>query len=180
MISSGSRMPGVSPYESLQIQSVLQHDPKRPIEEGVGLFMTPGGSDGGGQGKLLFDSAVLPAMRKNGLNRVSVRQVFHDASMLAEVCQHLQLAQVIVIDLADLNPTVMYVLGLCHGLGRCPILLTQDAAQLPFNLGALRYVEYRRGNAWMLELRERLERALRVFLAAAGQRRAIDDDAGQK
>jgi len=157
-------MPGVSPYESLQIQSVLQHDAKRPIEEGVGLFMMPGGGD---EGKTLFDAAVLPAMRKNGMNRVGVRQVFHDASVLADVCRHVQAAEVIVVDLADLNPSVMYVLGLCHALGRCPILLTRDANQLPFNLGALRYVEYKPGASGMFQLRERLERTLRVFLSAS-------------
>jgi hypothetical protein len=71
-------MPGVSPYEWLQIQSVLQHDAKLSIEEGVGLFMMPGGGgeDSGG-GRTLFDAAVLPAMRKNGMNRVGVREVFH-------------------------------------------------------------------------------------------------------
>ena len=158
-------MPGPSPYESLQIQSVLQHDAARGIEEGVGLFMTPAG----GEGKLLFDSAVLPAMRKNGLNRTSVREVFHDASMLAEVCLHVQTAQVVVVDLADLNSAVMYAMGLCHGLRRCPILLTRSVTQLPFNLGALRYLEYTPTVLGRFDLRDRLERALRVFLSAAQQ-----------
>ena len=161
--SAPGGMPGVLPYESLQIQSVLQHDPARPIEEGVGLFMTPGI---GGDGKMLFDAAVLPAMRKNGLNHSTVREVFHDASMLAEVCLHVQAAQVIVVDLADLNSAVMYVLGLCHGLRRCPILLTRSVTQLPFNLGALRYLEYTPTMLGRFDLRERLERALRVFLSA--------------
>jgi hypothetical protein len=173
-------MPGVSPYESLQIQSVLQHESKVPIEEGVGLFMMPGGGgDESGGGKTLFDAAVLPAMRKNGMNRVGVREVFHDASVLADVCRHVQTAEVIVVDLADLNPSVMYVLGLCHALGRCPILLTRDANQLPFNLGALRYVNYKPGASGMFQLRERLKRALRVFLSAAKQR-ASDAGAGER
>ena len=155
-------MLGVPPYESLQIQSLLQHDPARPIEEGVGLFIFPAGGDG----RTLFDLAVLPAMRKNGLNHTAVREVFHDASMLADVCRTVQTAQVIVVDLDDLNPAVMYVLGLCHGLRRCPILLTRDATTLPFNLAALRYVEYTSLKPGYFTLRDRLERALRVFIAA--------------
>ena len=155
-------MPGVSAYESLQIQSVLQHDASRPIEEGMALFITPAAEDS----KMLFDVAVLPAMRKNDLNRVAVREVFHDASMLSEVCTFVQSAQVIVVQLGELNDRVMYVLGLCHGLGRCPILLTRSVTQLPFNLGALRYLEYTPTVMGRFDLRDRLERALRVFLSA--------------
>jgi hypothetical protein len=93
--------------------------------------------------------------------------VFSDLSSLAEVCQFVQTAEVIVADVSDLNPSVMYVLGLCHGLGRCPIALTRRTDQLPFNLRVLRGVEYANTKDGLFELRERLERVLRVFLLAA-------------
>jgi hypothetical protein len=131
------------------------------------LFLTPAGGDG----QVVFDLGVLPAMRRNDLNRVDVHVVFTDLSPLAEVCQFVQTAEVIVADVWDLNPTVMYVLGLCHGLGRCPILLTRRTEELPFNLRALRNVEYVNTKSGLLELRERLERVLRVFLLAARARR---------
>ena len=30
----------------------------------------------------------------------------------------------------------------CHGLGRCPLLISQDLDRLPFNLGKLRCLPY--------------------------------------
>ena len=155
-------MPGVSPYERLQVEAVLLNDPRPPIEGGAGLFVTPAGGDG----KVVFDLAVQPAMHKNELNRIDVRVVFSDASPLSEVCRCVQVAELIVADVSNLNPSVLYVLGLCHGLGRCPILLMRDLGELPFNLRAFRYLEYANTREGLMELRERLERVLRVFLLA--------------
>jgi hypothetical protein len=156
-------MPGVSQYERLLADALLLSEPRPPVEEGVGLFVTPAGGDG----KVVFDLAVLPAMRKNDLNGSDVRIVFDDMSSLAEVCRFVQIAEVIVADLWDLNPAVLYVGGLCHGLKRCPIVLTRHTTELPFNFHVLRGVEYANTKDGLFELRERLERVLRVFLHAA-------------
>jgi len=161
-------MPGFSPYERLLIDSLLmvQHPP-RPIEPGAGLFVGPTDP----YRKMTFDLAVQPAMRKNGLNGSELRVVFDDYSSLADVCTFVQTAEVIVVDLSDLNPSVLYVLGLCHGLGRCPIVLTRQIRQLPFNLHTLRHIEYSPAKDGLFDLRERLERALRVFLVGARKKR---------
>ena len=156
-------MPGVSPYERLLIESVLLSDRPTELEGGAGLFITPAGGDG----KVVLDLAVLPAMRRNELDRVDLRVVFDDMSSLADVCQVLRTAEVVVADVSDLNPSVMFVIGLAHGLGRFPILLTRETAELPFNLRVLRGIEYANTKPGLFELRERLERVLRVFLLGA-------------
>ena len=154
-------MPGVSKYERLLMDALLLlPQPPPPIEPGAGLFVGPCDRNS----KMIFDVGVLPAMRKNDLNGSELRVVFDDLSSLAEVVRNVQTAEVIVVDVSDLNPSVMYVLGLCHGLGRCPIVLTRRIGELPFNLRQLRNVEYELVGEGMYELRERLERVLRVFL----------------
>jgi hypothetical protein len=157
---------GVSKYERLLIDALLllpEPPATRRIEPGAGLFVGP-------REKIyqaVFDLGVLPAMRKNDLNGSELHVVFDDFSSLAEVARHVQSAEVSVADASELNPSVMYVLGLCHGLGRCPIVLTRRVSELPFNLGQLRNVEYETVGEGLYELRERLERVLRVFLLVA-------------
>jgi hypothetical protein len=51
-------------------------------------------------------------------------------------------ADLVVADLTDGNPNVYYELGLAHALRKRVILLTQEAAALPFDLRAYRVVEY--------------------------------------
>jgi hypothetical protein len=82
----------------------------------------------------------------------------------------IQEAEVIVADLGILSADLLYILGLAHGLGRCPLLLTQNANELPFNLGALRWLEYRPDLSDLKELREHLTRAIRVFLLVSKAR----------
>jgi hypothetical protein len=155
---------GVSQYERLLIDALLLSQPNRPTESGSGLFVGPLERR---HDRRVFEMAVLPAMRKHDLNGSELRVVFDDCSSLAEVCRFVQSAEVIVVDVSELNPSVMYVLGLCHGLGRCPIVLTRKLDELPFNLGVLRNVAYEVVGEGLYELRGRLERAIRIFLLGA-------------
>ncbi len=156
-------MPAPGDYERLQIESLLQPQAHGGVDAGVGMFLMPKDIDA----RLVHDAAVLPAMQKNGLNRVAPVWVFGSDSQLREVARWLRAAHVIVADLTTINGDLMYVLGLAHGLGRCPILIHRDDTEVPFNLDALRCIEYRAGPDGMIELRTRLTRAIRVLLTAS-------------
>ena len=155
-------MAQVSEYERLQIESVLLGHGEL-IEPGVGLFLMPDSE----HAQRLHDAAVEPAMRSNELNLVAAVRVFDSDSSLATVCRWIRVAEVIVADLSVQGSDLMYVLGLCHGLGRCPLLLTLGPAVLPFNLQSLRCIEYAASAEGLRDLREHLTRAIRVFLMAA-------------
>ena len=157
-------MAGISEYERLLVEALLLlNQPRPPIEPGVGLFIAPAGRES----DFVFDAAILPAMTKNGLNLAAVGKVFDDSSALSEVCRFVHVAEAIVADLTELSPSVMYVLGLAHGLGRCPVLITQQEDAVPFNLRASRCFAYRTSAQSLRELRDGLERALRIFLLAS-------------
>lgn len=149
-------------YERLQIESLLQDQgPRR--ERGIGLYLMPDEV----YARRVFDEAVRPAMRENALEIGSRVVVFDSDSNLADVTRELQRAEVIVAEMSASNAALYYALGLAHGLRRCPLLVTQEPFSLPFNLGALRWVQYQDTHEGMRELREHLSRAIRVFLAAA-------------
>ena len=156
-------MAGVSEYERSLIRALLAPRADRAIERGVGLYLTPVGETA----TLVTDAAVLPAMR---VNRLSVRDfsvAFDDTAVLSDVCRWIQIAEVIIADLSDLNPPLMYVLGLCHGLGRCPILTVRSGTMpLPFNVAALRCEVYATDQRGLVALRENLVRRIRLMLSA--------------
>src|SRR3954447_21431415 len=105
-------------YEHHQIESLLLSKEGR-LDSGVGLFLVP--QDHNSQ--TVYDAAVAPAMRANGLNEVAAVRVFGSDSQLSEVCWWVQTAEVIVAELSTVNADIMYVLGLCHGLRRCPLII---------------------------------------------------------
>lgn len=65
------------------------------------------------------------------------------------------------------NPDVMYVVGLSQGLGRYPILISQDPDSLLFAMRAFRCIRYDSSREGLWDLRENLVRAARVFLTSA-------------
>jgi hypothetical protein len=156
--------PRVSHYERLQIDSLLHPRDAAKVQPGVAVFLSPKTHSL----QHLYDIAVGPALRENGLNRVDVARVFTSDSPLVEVSRWLVTAEIIIAELSTVtNGDLMYTLGLAHGLGRCPLLLVQRDAELPFNLAGLRHVQYTRSTSGLVTLREDLTRAVRVFLAAA-------------
>jgi hypothetical protein len=156
--------PRVSHYERLQIDSLLHPRDAAKVQPGVAVFLSPKTHSL----QHLYDIAVGPALRENGLNRVDVARVFTSDSPLVEVSRWLVTAEIIIAELSAVtNGDLMYTLGLAHGLGRCPLLLVQRDAELPFNLAGLRHVQYTRSTSGLVTLREDLTRAVRVFLASA-------------
>jgi predicted nucleotide-binding protein len=87
---------------------------------------------------------------------------------------------VVVADVSAINPrdnpnpnvNVIFELGLCFGLHRCPILLVRDPAALPFNLRSLRYIEYEDTIDGGAKLKVDLTRAIQEFLSASRGSRA--------
>jgi hypothetical protein len=149
-------------YEKLQIESLLQ-DPRTKPQRAMGLFLMSKSRPA----HRIFDLAVVPAMLKNDIEMLPISIAFDSSSMLSEVTRWLRAAEVIVADLSEDNPDLLYVLGLAHGMGRCPLLTVRSTVELPFNLSALRYVEYENdSDANLLALRDHLTRAVRVFLTA--------------
>lgn len=157
-------MAGVSKYEQSQIDAVTRASVVRPIERGVGLFAAPMGEEW----DRVHEIAVLPAFRKNRLNLREVGVAFDDSAVLEDACRWLKTAEVIVLDASGLNPSGLYALGLCHGIGRSPILIArQGSRNLPFNLAATGCSFYETTAEGLLTLRQDLARRIRVFLASA-------------
>src|SRR4051794_30015734 len=104
---SSSPTGGGSDYERRQVDFFLDPRPQ-PIEPGSALVVLLHGP----YFSQLHDIAIAPALAANGLNRSAVRTVFNDASPLPHVCEHLLRADVVIVDVTHLSPSVMYVLGL--------------------------------------------------------------------
>ncbi len=64
-------------------------------------------------------------------------------------------ADIIIADISDSNPNVMYELGLAHTMGKAAIIITQDAQGSPFDIAGFRMILYDR-NRLVKDLRHPL------------------------
>ena len=154
-------MPGASPFEhNLAAEALRLQSPS--IESGVALVLTPDSDDF----RTIREAAIWPALSSYGF--VPAPELAFDwATQLAEVARWVRGAELIVADVTGCNAEVLYVLGLCHGLGRSPLLTSQDPDTLPFGLRSLRCIHYWNDTGGLWVLREDLARAVRVFIASA-------------
>ena len=87
-------------------------------------------------------------------------EIQHNKDAICIICQNIQSSEFVLADLTDRNPNVFYELGLAHGFGREVILITQNRAELPFDLKIMNNIEYQDEN----NLRHQLEKFLRGLL----------------
>jgi cytochrome P450 len=74
-------------------------------------------------------------------------------------------ARTVLADLTGLNPNVMYEVGLAHALGIPSFLISNSLDDLPFDLRALRVLEYDQSDsAWASRLSDRITAGLQQAL----------------
>jgi len=70
-------------------------------------------------------------------------------------------AKLILADLSGKNPNVFYELGLAHALAKPAILITESMDDVPFDLQALRVLEYNKNQPrWGDHLQKRIEKSI--------------------
>ena len=152
---------GLSKFEHLQIDSIL-HGNTINIIKGTGFVLMPHTDEF----RCIFEQAIKPAMEENGIDAIKAEDIYKPGSILGQVWQSILSAEVIVADMSDKNPNVIYELGLCYGLKRCPILLVRDEEELPFNLRNLRYINYTNTIKGSAKLKSDLTKSIAQFLSA--------------
>jgi len=77
-------------------------------------------------------TSIATAIEEAGLLPVRIEELGATALSVGESVQRLlQDADFVVADLTGGNPNVVYEVGLCHGLRKPVLLLTQDVASIP-------------------------------------------------
>jgi hypothetical protein len=122
------------------------------IQRGLAFVMMPRGDAFDG----LFRDAIEPALRAAGIDRASRSSGDRaGGAMYPDAMRNIAHAAVLVAVVTGSDPDVLYQLGLCHGLRRCPFLLTAREQDAPPRQSSpiLRYDDSAEGHAQLaLEL----------------------------
>jgi hypothetical protein len=148
-------------FEISQTQSIL-HGDQIIIKRGTAFVLMPHTKEFDD----IFNYVIKPAMETNDLSVLKADNIYQPGNILSQVWHEIRSAEVIVADVSDHNPNVIFELGLCYGIQRCPIILTRDPAELPFNLRNLRYIHYENTTSGAQKLREKLTSTIAEFLSA--------------
>ena len=114
----------------------------------------------------LLDEAIRPVVEhKLGLEVVAPHEIAEAGSITRQVIQRLLDAELVVADLTDLNPNVMYEMAVRHAKGRPVVPIAQEGTALPFDITTERTLFYEESFHGLNELKPKLEDAVRAALS---------------
>jgi hypothetical protein len=87
--------------------------------------------------------AISRALANAGFQVLRADPLSGVGTILEALLERLSLADLIVADLSNANPNVMYELGFAQGLRKPVVLITRAVHEIPFDIASLRAIVYR-------------------------------------
>lgn len=82
----------------------------------------------------IFENVIKPAVEDSGYNYICERANIHFGSIIWEILDKLNRSELVIADISDRNPNVLYELGVRHALGGPTVAISQDKKDIPFDL----------------------------------------------
>lgn len=108
----------------------------------------------------VYEHGIKPCVESIGMQCRRADEIYSAQGILGDIWDSIQSAEIVIADLTEKNPNVMYELGLCHTLWKRVILLSQNKDDVPFDLRAWRVIWYDFSFPGAQRLREELQRAI--------------------
>lgn len=110
-----------------------------------------------------WEKLIEPACVAGGLDPIRADQIAKAGEITEQVFTLIRDADFVIADVTGGNPNVMYELGLRHTLSKCTIQIG-EFGQLPFDIAAIRTLQFSRTPAGLVDGRKKLETAIAAAL----------------
>jgi hypothetical protein len=87
-------------------------------------------------------SAIQELCESIGCSCSRADEIWNEDAIIQDIVNLISESKVVVCDVTERNPNVFYEAGIAHAIGKRVVLLTQQDADVPFDLKHLRYVRY--------------------------------------
>lgn len=114
-----------------------------------------------------YDTVYRPAIEAAGLEPHRADDLYRPSTIVNDIWSYTQKAKLILADLSGKNPNVFYELGLAHALAKPAILIAESIDDVPFDLRALRVLEYNKNAPrWGEVLGEKITKSIGEVVSA--------------
>ncbi len=90
----------------------------------------------------LYREKIKPTVEACRFKCLKADDLFSPTSIPEDIWIHICKCKVLIADVTGRNPNVFYEIGIAHTVGKPVIIITQDKADIPFDIAQFRYVLY--------------------------------------
>lgn len=114
-----------------------------------------------------YEAVYVPAIEAAGLVPCRADDLYRPSTIIHDIWAYTQSAKLVLADLSGKNANVFYELGLAHALAKPAILVTESIEDVPFDLRALRVLEYNKNEPrWGEVLQDKITTAIKEVAQA--------------
>ncbi len=90
----------------------------------------------------IYSDHVKPAIESSGFTVERADEIFGTQPIIEDIWEGINSSEIIIADVTNRNPNVMYEIGMAHTVGKPVLIVTQDIDDVPFDLKHHRCIMY--------------------------------------
>ncbi|MGA2308422.1 MAG: restriction endonuclease [Candidatus Bathyarchaeia archaeon] len=106
----------------------------------------------------LYENHIRPVLENNGFKVMKSDDIYTPTVITDDIKTYIGSSDLVLADVTNKNPNVLYELGLAHAIGKETIIITQNEEDIPSDFRHLRYFEYDDDEEGWKSLRECLDK----------------------
>lgn len=110
---------------------------------------------------------ILNVCSKIGYECKRADDIFASSNIVNDIFSMIHNSEVIICDCTGKNANVFYELGVAHAMGKNVICITQNEADIPFDISQIRYIKYDYTPRGMIIFEDLLEKYIAISMSDA-------------